>query len=81
MNKKQLNELSGLGSSSLLVVGKNGLRRIFCPFRVVCREPILYHFPGEVLFVSHVKLNQDLMLAFKIGEEFFLYRFFEILDS
>ncbi len=80
MNKKLLNELTGLGSSSVLIIGRKGLKRVYCPFRVVCLEPILFHFPGEVLLVTKVNLTPDLKLAYEIEEKFFLYRFFEVLD-
>ena len=80
MNKKLIEELTGLGSNSLVVIGKRGLKRIKCPFRVVCREFIQNHLPGDVLLVRQVKLSKDLKLIYKIEENFFFYSFFEVLD-
>jgi hypothetical protein len=81
MNKKLIEELTGLGSNSLVVIGRSGLKRIICPFKVMCREPIHLHFTGDVLLVRQVKLSKDLKLIYKIEEKFFLYSFFEVLDS
>src|SRR5665213_2352777 len=50
-NKKLIEELTGLGNGSLLVIGISGLKRINCPFKVICREFIHIHLPGDVLFV------------------------------
>lgn len=80
MNRKLIKELSGLGTNSLLVIGKSGLKRVYCPFRVICREPVLYHFPGDVLFVAQVKLTTDLMLAYQIDGLHYRHIYFEVLD-
>ena len=79
-NKKLIEELTGLGNGSLLVIGISGLKRINCPFKVICREFIHIHLPGDVLFVRQVKLSVDLKLIYKIDENFFLYNLFEVLD-
>jgi hypothetical protein len=79
MNKQQLDKLSGLGSNSLLVIGQTGLKRIYCPFAVVCLEPVQFHFPGDVFLVTQVKLSQNLDLAYEIDKEYYLYRFYRIL--
>lgn len=81
MNNKPYPELIGLGSSSLLVLGNAGLKRMYCPFRVICLRPVSSLFPGDVLFVAHVEQSPGLKLAYKISGKYYPYYFFEILDS
>ncbi len=62
-----------------MVIGKNGLKRIFCPFRVMCVESIHLWFQGDVLFVTAVKLSKELKLVYKIGDFYYIHNFFVIL--
>lgn len=80
MNKKLIDELKGLGSSSILIIGEKGLKRVYTPFQVVCLEPILFHFPGDVLLVSKVKLTLELSLAYEIDGLYFRHYYFEVMD-
>ena len=79
MKCSQFEELIGLGSDSVLVIGKSGLRRFYCPLRVMCVRSINVHAPGDVLFVDKVKLSKDMTLSYKIGSFHYAYQYFEII--
>lgn len=73
-------ELCALPSNSLLVLSKAGLKRIYCPFKVCCIEPIGVYFPEDETMVNAVKITSGLKLAYQIGKEVYPYKYFRILE-
>jgi hypothetical protein len=82
--EKYLSELlKWISSDSLLVIDKSGnLRRIYCPFKVIC----LVNFPdivqGEKVSVDAVKLTVEIREVFIIkGTAYFIAYFMITSDN
>ena len=72
--------LNWISSDSLLVIDKKGLlRRIYCPFKVIC----LVDFPaikeGEKVSVDAVKLTVEIKEVFIIRGTAYYILFFKII--
>lgn len=73
--------LKWIDSDSLLVIDKTGLRRIYCPFKVIS----LFDFPniakGEKVSVDAVKLTVEVKEVFIIkGIPYFIVYFKILLE-
>ena len=85
MSKKEYLEelLKWVSSDSILVIDKNGkIRRIYCPFKVIC----LVTFPeikqGEKVNVDAVKLTVEVKEVYIIkGIAYYIIFFKIILDT
>lgn len=75
--------LKWVSTDDMLVIDKSGrLRRIYCPFKVVC----LVTFPdikqGEKVFVDAIKLTIEVKEVFIIkGTAYYIIYFSILLDS
>ena len=65
---------------SVLVIDKYGeLRRIYCPFKVLCIKDIDRFKKGDILIVSAVKMSKNLFLVYIISNRGYYYYSFTIL--
>ncbi len=72
------NGLYYVSSYSLLIHTKGGLKRIYCPFTVVCVKGVGTIAEGETLWVDQVKTNANGMLVFMIRGQPIYYSYFLI---
>jgi len=64
---------------SLLVIGPAGIRRIYTPFTVTCRNDIHIGFTkGQELKVTRVLLGGQKRLMFEINNKIFIHSLFQI---
>ena len=66
-------------SDSILVIDEQGqIRRIYCPFAVLCIVDVDVYKKGEYVIVRAVKIAKNLLLVYVIGQKNYYYYFFKI---
>lgn len=64
---------------SLLVIGPAGIRRIYTPFTVTCRNDIQNRFSNsQKLTVTRVLLGGQKQLMFEVANEIYIHSLFQI---
>jgi hypothetical protein len=82
MERFHLKELSKFcDSNSILVIGKQGIYRLQCPFQVECVRDVADYLAGMVFLVDFIKMNKEFRLIYIIeGKAYFHYQF-AIMDK
>lgn len=66
-------------SDSILVIDEQGqIRRIYCPFAVMCIVDVDMYKQGEYVVVTAVKIAKNLLLVYVINQKNYYYYFFKI---
>ena len=66
-------------TDSILVIDSNGeIRRIYCPFAVMCIVDVDIYKRGEYVVVTAVKIARNLLLVYVIDQKNYYYYFFKI---
>ena len=64
---------------SILIIDSEGqIRRIYCPFAVMCIIDVDVYKRGEYVVVTAVKIAKNLLLVYVIGQKNYYYYFFKI---
>lgn len=66
MNKNQITQIGRLGTNSILVVCKEGIFRLYCPFKATCITAIESYSIGQVVTVISVKMSPNQRLVYVI---------------
>lgn len=66
-------------TNSVLVIGTNGLYRLYCPFSVKVIVEIDVYLVGETLTVERVKTAKNLLLVYEISHRNYYYYYFVII--
>lgn len=65
---------------SLLIINERGeIKRLFCPFLVLCISDIFPLSEGEKLIVERVDIKLDSEISYSIKSIFYSFKHFEIL--
>lgn len=70
-----LNEIEGC-----YFIGRHGLFRVFCPFKVLCLKDIHELIQGEDLQVSAVKSTKNGSIVYEINGNYYFHHYF-ILEN
>ena len=66
-------------SDSILIIDEEGkIRRIYCPFAVMCIIDVDVYKKGEYVIVTAVKIAKNLLLVYVIDQKNYYYYFFKI---
>ena len=66
-------------SRSILVIdGEGEIKRIYCPFAVMCVVDVDVYQKGEYVIVTAVKIARNLLLVYIINNKGYYYYFFKI---
>ena len=66
-------------SDSILVIDEQGqIRRIYCPFVVMCIIDVDVYNQGDYAVVTAVKISKNLLLVYVIDQKNYYYYFFRI---
>lgn len=82
MNQNNIIELTKLCSNnSLLVVNKQGIYRLYCPFKAVCIQEVQSYIIGQEVIVIAVKMSIDYRLVYVIKGEGYYHHYFMIISK
>lgn len=82
MNKNSMKEIGMLcGKDSILVICKQGIYRLFCPFEATCVIDVESYSIGDVVTVIAVKMSQDYKLVYIIQDKGYFHSSFVIIST
>ena len=82
MNKDQIKEIGMFCSEdSILVICKQGIYRLFCPFKATCVIAVESYSIGEVVTVIAIKMSQDYKLVYMIQDRGYYHSSFMITSE
>lgn len=82
MKQDQVNEIGMMcGSNSILVISKQGIFRLFCPFKATCVISVESYSIGQVVTVVAVKMSPDYKLIYIIKGKGYYHSKFVIISK
>ena len=81
MNKNQTTQIGRLGTNSILVICKEGIFRLYCPFKATCIVAVESYTIGQVVTVISVKMSPDYKLVYIIQGKGFYHSSFMITSK
>ena len=76
------NEIIYYNANCILVINKVGkLRKLYVPFQVMCIIPIGKLKPGTIVFVEKVAQHKQLLIIYRVFNEWLPYNSFAIIVS
>lgn len=67
--------------TSILVIGINGLHRIYCPFKAICITDIDVYSIGEKVSVIALRMENNSTVEYIINDKVLPHTYFQILNK
>jgi hypothetical protein len=82
MENEQSNEIIFYNANCILVINKTGkLRKLYVPFQVKCVTHVRNLKPGTIVFVEEVAQHEQLLIIYRVFNEWMPYNDFSIIIS
>jgi hypothetical protein len=82
MNENTLKEIGRVCSNnSILVASKDGIYRLFCPFKAICVKEVAIYSIGQEITVIEVKMDFSYKLVYIIQGKAYFHHYFKIISK
>ena len=80
MYRNRTRPITNYDSSSILMIGNEGVYRLFCPFKAICISPVASYSLKQIVVITAVKTNPEFKLIYIIQGRAFYHSSFMVIS-